>query len=95
MNISIDFDGTLTQEGIFTLAAELIDAGHEIWILTNRNDDAHTDDKDKNNDLYDVADKLGIPLNRIIFQNTLFKSFWFNNSDMDIHLDDNDLSWID
>jgi len=36
MKISFDFDGTLADGKIQDLAKSLVDAGHDVWILTAR-----------------------------------------------------------
>lgn len=78
IKVSFDFDGTLERESVQRYAKELIDRGHEVWIVTSR---FGSDDKYKsyfmttisvdltNKDLFEVADRLGIPVERIHFTN--------------------------
>jgi hypothetical protein len=59
MKISFNFAGTLSEETQQKIAADFIKSGHEVWITAPRN---LTDD---NVDIFDVAEKLGIPQTQI------------------------------
>jgi hypothetical protein len=76
IKVSFDFDGTLERESVQRYAKELVDRGHEVWIVTSRFGD---DEKYKtffmttvpvgltNADLFEIASTLGIPRERIHF----------------------------
>lgn len=97
IKVSFDFDGTLEKLSVQKYAAELIERGIEVWIVTSRFDDetyikTHfitKDYKDKiNKDLYDISNKLNISKERIHFTNFSDKYEWFNDKDFIWHLDD-------
>jgi hypothetical protein len=91
--VSFDFDGTLDRDNVFEIAKKLIAMGVEIWIVTGR---CTQEEYMKinlyydNHDLFEVADKLGIPDERIVFTNLKPKSLFFNSTDkrFTAHLDD-------
>ena len=101
MKVSFDFDDTLDRETVQKYAAELIERGFEVWIVTSRYDTEtyikihHTEyhyGELANKDLFDVAKKLGIPEERIKFLGYAEKCNWFKkNKDFIFHLDDD---WI-
>jgi hypothetical protein len=76
IKVSFDFDGTLERESVQKYAKELVDRGHEAWIVTSRFGD---DERYKtffmtttpvgltNADLFEIAQKIGIPRERIHF----------------------------
>jgi len=91
--ISFDYDGTLDRENVFNAAKQCVDAGFELWIVTSR----YTEEEYKknnlcfnNHDLFETANLLGIPNERIIFTNNKSKSKFFESSDKEFiaHLDD-------
>lgn len=79
--VSFDFDSTLSRVDVQDYARSLINKGYEVWILTSRferctdylwykgNVDPHC-----HQDLYTVANELGIPDQRIIFTNMADKA---------------------
>lgn len=83
MRISFDFDGTLTQEVIQRLCVIFARDGHEIWIVT-----ARLDKIEWNNDLYKIADFLGIPKERIHFTGGSYKWEFLHINEFDLHFDD-------
>jgi len=36
MKVSFDFDGTLSKKDVQKFAKELVEEGHEVWIVTSR-----------------------------------------------------------
>lgn len=68
MKISFDFDDTLQHRLMQELAAEYAKSGYEIYITTTRKSDEDSDVK-INDDLREVAQKLGIPNERIRYTN--------------------------
>ena len=86
-NLSFDFDGTLSRKDVQTFAKSLSDLGFNIWIVTSRLKESW------NSDLYEVAQELYIPLERIVFTNMEFKyNFFIFNPNYLFHLDDD---WIE
>lgn len=89
--VSFDFDSTLSRKKIQDYAAELIRRGFELWICTSRCDVENAPNKEWNDDLFEVADILGIKREHIIFTNYANKSE-FLTDDFIFHLDDD---WIE
>lgn len=85
MKVSFDFDKTLSRGDVQTYAKELINSGIEVWLITGR------DPKDFDNDeLFSIAERLGIPKEHIKFTNNVKKAIFFENNPGFIwHLDDN------
>lgn len=98
--VSFDFDATLSRITIQEFASQCIKYGHEVWVVTSRNDDKSIPNwivngiqtKGNNDDLFEVTDNLGIPRNQIIFTNHDFKSSFFKDKDFLFHIDDD---WIE
>jgi len=102
--VSFDFDDTLGFPAVQEYAKMLIDRGIEVWIVTTRYDDPQKylpdflvtinvipeNLKDEHNRLFNVADELGIPRERIVFTNMEYKYKFFRDKPQFIwHLDDN------
>lgn len=87
---SKESDQTLTEPLVQDYAKMLIDRGVEVWIVTARYPEEHEDNKyGKNKDLFDVAKKLGIRKERIVFTELKPKYTFFKiNDDFTWHLDD-------
>lgn len=81
MNVSFDFDSTLSEEWVQELAKVFIGAGHFVYIVTSRCSGA-------NPDLYKVADSVGISRNAVIFTEGAYKSEMLRCLGVDIHFDD-------
>ena len=79
-NISFDFDGTLERPEIQAIARKL-KLRNTIWIITRRF-------LDESEDVYKVADELGIPRTRIIFTNGRWKYQVMRGMNIDYHFDD-------
>ena len=102
MKVSFDFDSTLDRPHIQEYARELIERGLEVWIVTSRYDCEHhriayhtTPEfaAKANQDLFEVADKLGITIERIFFTNFIDKWVFFkDNPGFVWHLDDD---WVE
>lgn len=103
MKVSFDYDNTLSIASIQEYAKMLIDKGVEVWIVTRRFDseDKYTLDflkeiqvepdnlKKQHVELFEVADRLGIKRENIIFMNMNPKYLFFkSNPDFVWHLDD-------
>lgn len=92
MKVSFDFDGTLDREAVQKYASELISRGVEVWICTSRFKDNNEFRKNWNDDLFKIADELGIIRERIIFTEFEFKANVLKDTDFIWHLDDD---WIE
>lgn len=85
IKISFDFDGTLSKGEVQKFCKKLMRKGYEIWITTSR---SHRYD-DRDNDLFQVADKLRIQRDRITFTgNYRSKAEWLLSKDFICHIDD-------
>ena len=75
MKVSFDFDGTLSRKVVQKLAKELVEEGHEVWIVTSRFSNEAVADKgwwwirEQNAKLFEVADECGIKRENIHFTN--------------------------
>jgi hypothetical protein len=78
--VSFDFDSTLSRNDVQDYAQSLINKGFEVWILTSRFEDCYQypwyrgREEHCHQDLYTIANKLGIPPERIIFTNMADKA---------------------
>jgi hypothetical protein len=94
--VSFDFDSTLDRPFVQEFAKEMIERGLEVWIVTSRPEkyEGKWVNFDPNNDdLFKVADELGIPRNRIHFTNHQLKADFFReNKGFLWHLDDD---WVE
>jgi hypothetical protein len=105
MKASFDFDGCLRDhQDVEDFCRELIARGVEVWIVTSRPErpEEFFEDWDKllpefrwsnDDDLFPLAEKLGIPRERIVFTWWKDKALWFEKNGLDFafHLDDNHL----
>jgi hypothetical protein len=88
MKISFDFDWCLSKGRIQKFCKKLIRTGFDVWITTSR-----SYQKGRDQDLYDVAKKLGIPNDRITFTGGFpikypSKSIWLKDKNFLCHFDD-------
>ena len=99
--LSFDFDGTIENKHIKEYARQLIEKGHEVWIVTSRYGDdelykkffhttTHVDLT--NNDLWDLAKEIGIPKERIHFTNMEDKWKFLKDKGFLWHIDDD---WVE
>lgn len=79
MKISFDFDFTLSEPLIRQIAKRFIQHGDEVFITTSRSPKG-------NNDLFEVADNLGIPRANIRFTSGEDKYEFLDG--FDAHFDD-------
>lgn len=85
MKVSFDYDGTLELKEVQEYALQLLRESHELWIVTMR----HEQRQQGNQDLFDVAESLGIPTDQVIFTNGGLKYHFFEeNEGFAFHLDD-------
>lgn len=92
--LSFDFDDTLDREDIQEFAGALIkmskqlDLNIEIWICTARFGPENAPNPRWNDDLFEVADRLKIPRERIIFAEMADKWTLLKDQGFIWHLDD-------
>ena len=95
--VSFDFDCTLSETYVQEYAQELIDRGFEVWIVTSRFGDdtkyknyfkTYTNVDLTNNDLWEVAEKLKIPKERVHFTDMEDKWKFLKDKGFIWHLDD-------
>lgn len=87
MKISFDFDSTLSRPDIQEVAKRFIDFGDDVHITTTRRDKIDFIEIE-NSEVFEVAEKLGIPKENIHFTNMQDKEPFLNGFDM--HFDDDE-----
>jgi hypothetical protein len=101
MKVSFDFDSTLSRKDVQEFAKQLVDDGHEVWIVTSRFDDESAMSKNwhwikgQNQRLFDVADECGIKKENIHFTCMESKSVFLKDKGFIFHLDDDDIELMD
>ena len=91
MKVSFDFDNTLDKIYVQDYAKSLINKGIEVFIITARFNELRKSfykTNPQNEDLFKVAEKLGIKERNIIFCNMEDKSTAIIDTDLKFHLDD-------
>jgi hypothetical protein len=91
MKISFDYDNTLIYLCIQEFAKELVDKGLNVHIVTSRPSSGGLGWN--NDELFEVADTIGIKKENIHFTEYCWKYKFFNregNEDFVFHLDDDD-----
>jgi len=94
LKMSFDFDSTLSRKDIQEYAKELITEGYDVWIVTSRCSTEqglangwHWIEK-QNQELYDVADEVGIPREKIVFTSHVDKIEYLQGKGFLFHIDD-------
>jgi hypothetical protein len=94
MKVSFDFDGTLRLPSVQQYAKSLVEAGHEVWIVTTR---TTTEDiiargwhwsKDQNIILFEIAEACGILKENIVFTDHQDKIHFLKGKGFAFHIDD-------
>lgn len=93
--VSFDFDHTLSNPHVQEFAKELLDNGHDVWVVTTRYDVNHLhkyamDYPPTMDDLWEVVDTLGIPRWKVRFTNMEWKYTYLCDTEFAFHLDDNE-----
>lgn len=91
MKVSFDFDNTLSRTDVQEFAKTLIDNGLDVWICTSRLCPEKAPNNEWNDDLFKVANELGIPKSKVIFTNYEDKAEHLTD-DFIWHLDDD---WVE
>lgn len=89
--VSFDFDNTLSYQLVQDYAKSLINKGYEVFILTARYNEMKKSfyvPNPTNEDLFLIAEKLGIKERNIIFTNMEDKYHYLKDTDIIFHLDD-------
>jgi len=98
--VSFDYDGCLSIPEIQEYATKLVKRGVEVWICTSRLSPKDAPSGEWNDDLFEVAKKVGIERKNIIFtsfeKSGTNKNEVLNDKGFIWHLDDDwmDLSYI-
>ena len=101
MKVSFDFDSTLSRKDVQKFAKQLVDEGHEVWIVTSRFSDEAAKEKKwhwiegQNERLFDVAEECGIKKENIQFTCMESKSYFLEGKGFIFHLDDDDIELMD
>jgi len=101
MKVSFDFDHTLSRKDIQAFAKQLVNEGHEVWIVTSRFSDEAAKEKKwhwiegQNQKLFDVAQECGIKKENIQFTCMESKSVFLKNKGFIFHIDDDDIELMD
>lgn len=91
IKVSFDFDSTLSRNDVEIYAKELISRNIEVWICTSRYSTENVPNKEWNDDLFFVADSVGIKREHIIFTNATDKCEHLNNKGFKWHIDDDNI----
>ena len=92
--VSFDFDSTIDRKDIQRYAKELISEGYDVWIVTSRINTESALERgwywvEKNNqELYDVAEEVGIPRDKIVFTEHVDKIEYLFGKNFLFHIDD-------
>ena len=81
--VSFDFDDTLSTKRGQDIAKRLISEGKTVYIVTRRQETA-------SEEVYKVADELGIPKSRVYFTNGELKWKTIKRLGIDTHYDNNE-----
>lgn len=101
MKVSFDFDSTLSRKDVQAFAKELVNEGHEVWIVTSRFSDEAAKEKKwhwiegQNKKLFDVAEDCGIKKENIQFTCMESKSVFLKDKGFIFHLDDDDIELME
>ena len=94
MKVSFDFDGTLSRKDVQEFAKSLVDRGYDVWIVTSRiatepalKKGWHWIER-QNQELYDVAENVGIKRENIIFTEFVDKIEFLKGKRFLFHIDD-------
>lgn len=82
MKVSFDFDGTLEHKYVQEIALRNLKVGDEVYIVTSRCKDNY------NEDLFKIAEQLGIKKDNIYFTNGQYKADALRGLGVELHYDD-------
>lgn len=94
MKVSFDFDGTLSRKDVQNFAKSLVNSGYDVWIVTSRiatepalKKGWHWIER-QNQELYDVAESVGINRENIVFTEFVDKIEFLKDKSFIFHIDD-------
>lgn len=93
LNISFDFDSTLSEDCVQEICKELQNDGHNIFVTTTRVPDHKLREhmnKHWNDDLWKVCNELNIPKENVTFTEYIDKYEILDKNGIDIHIDDDE-----
>ncbi len=96
MKVSFDFDGTLSREDVQEFAKELVNDGHEVWIVSSRSEMKivmNGEVVQRNEEVFNIARDCGIE--NIHFTNMGAKVYFLENKGFSFHIDDDDVELMD
>lgn len=91
--VTIDYDGTLTRKDVQEFVGHLVTAKVKVFIITSRYDELHKHlypGMVTSQEVFILAGKLGIPISRVIFTNMESKGIYLKNTNVIMHLDDDE-----
>ncbi len=93
MKVSFDFDNTLSEPCIQSIAKSLVDSGHDVWVITARAIFFSEIEPIKyltifNKDIVKVCEEIGIDLSKVIITGGSLKHDYYINGKFDLHFDD-------
>lgn len=100
--VSFDFDGTLVddfygehnsqKETIQKICKDLIDNGHNVFIVTKRfgPEFSHLGKKNEHVEVHELAEKLGIRKENIHFTNREWKYYTLKRLNMNVHFENSE-----
>lgn len=103
MRVSFDFDGTLwdefdrtpnkQKEEIIKLCKKYIMMLHDVYIITKRWGPQYKNEGLKNEHLivYQVAEMIGIPKEKVIFTNRIWKADKIKEMNIDLHFENSEM----
>jgi hypothetical protein len=100
--VSFDFDFSLSRPDVQKFAASLVEEGYEVWCVTSRTERpispngcwAVMEPQIAHQDLFKVANEVGISKEHIVFTNKKYKITFLEGKDYIFHLDDDDFELI-
>lgn len=101
MKVSFDFDNTLSRKDVQEFAKQLVNEGHEVWIVTSRFDTETIIAKnwhwckDQNQKVFEVAEYCGIKPEHIKFTCMESKSIFLKGKGFVFHVDDDSIELMD
>lgn len=82
MKVSFDFDGCLGDNKFVQMICKMfISSGHDVYILTSR------DNRAMNSDIWKFADEYNIDRNKVYMTNGALKVDLFIKNEFDLHFD--------
>lgn len=91
IRVSLDYDSTLSCSDVEKYAKELVERNFEVWIVTSRFSSENAPNKEWNDDLFQVADRVGIKRQHIHFTNYADKYEYLKDTDFIFHIDDDNI----